>query len=201
MRRQLGEDGSLLAGRHRLEQALVAAQPVVLARRRGLAAEVQRHVELQLDQHGLLHLDELPVAAQGDQRQVETPVRLRDPQPVAAARRLGHLVQRGPHTRQVGLAPDRQRRLHDMPFQHISYRVQLAHVAVGERGHAYPAARHVLDQSLLRQQPQGLAQRRPADAQAAGELLLDQPFARLGLATEELPPQPRHRQLHQAETL
>jgi len=56
----------------------------------------------------------------------------------------------------------------------------------------------VLDQPLLAEQPQRLAQRGPADAEAAGQVLLHQPLARGQRSAEDLRAQPTHRELGQA---
>ncbi|OJY45233.1 MAG: hypothetical protein BGP03_15685 [Pseudonocardia sp. 73-21] len=50
-----------------------------------------------------------------------------------------------------------------------------------------------LDEALLAEQPQRLAQRRPADPETAGELLLDEPFPGDQRTTEDLAAQPPHR--------
>ena len=67
-----------------------------------------------------------------------------------------------------------------MPLQHVTNLVQLAHVVVGEGGHPDAPPRDVLDQPLLGEQPQGLTQRRPADPEPPGQLLLDQALPGIG---------------------
>ena len=56
----------------------------------------------------------------------------------------------------------------------------------------------MLDQALLPEEAQRLAQRRAADPEPAGELLLDQPLARGEGAADDLGPQPPDGQLDQA---
>ncbi|GAB3823625.1 hypothetical protein GCM10027610_000790 [Dactylosporangium cerinum] len=58
----------------------------------------------------------------------------------------------------------------------------------------------MLDQALLREQAQGLAQRGAADAEPAGQLLLDEALAGVGGAAEDLPAQAGHGELDQART-
>ena len=85
-----------------------------------------------------------------------------------------------------------------MPLQHRTDLEQLTDVLVRPDGHPGAAARQMLDQTLLHQQPQRFAQRRPADREPLADLLFDQSGAGLEGAAEDLVAQPAGGRLDQA---
>ncbi|MDT5311472.1 MAG: hypothetical protein QOE74_492, partial [Mycobacterium sp.] len=71
-----------------------------------------------------------------------------------------------------------------MPFQHVAQREELEDVLWRPLRDSGAPPRHVLDESLLGEQPESLTQRRPADAEVGTQLLFDDLLAGLQRATQ-----------------
>ncbi len=65
-----------------------------------------------------------------------------------------------------------------VPFEDVTEPEQLQDVGRRPFGHPRSAPGEVFDQALLREQPQRLTQRRPADPEVAAQLLFDDLVAR-----------------------
>ena len=176
-----------------VSSAGVPAQP--LARpTSGLQPQVDRHRPLQLEQDRLHRQVELPVAGERDDRGVERAVRvvLGEFVAVVLARRPSRSSRA--RTSASGSAPavavQRQRRGDRVALQHRPDLEQLRMSSSDQTVTRRPAARQVLDQALLGEQPQRLPHRRPADREPLADLLFDQPRARLQGTAEDLVAQP-----------
>jgi hypothetical protein len=129
------------------------------------------------------------VPRQGDDRSVEGPVGVVLGQHVAVALGGAHPVEPALDLGELLLARGHGPgidRAHRVLLQRQPDAEQLLDVAVAELGDPRAPARHVLDQTLLREQPEGLAQRSSADVEPQPDLVLDQPLARLELAGQDL---------------
>ena len=169
---QRGDDGRGVIGLQRRQDRLVPRDAVARAVPARLFPEVHRHRELQFQQDRLERDVELPVVRQPDHGRVERAVRVVAFQLVG---RGAHLVQRGANRlqRRRGIG-ERQRGLDRVTFQHMAQREELQDVRrATTRRRVNRGAGQVLDEPLLRQQPQRLPQRCPADAEVGAELLFD----------------------------
>jgi len=166
-----------------------------------LTPQVGGHRSLQPKQDGLQREVELTVTGEGDDCGVERSVRVILAQIIAGCVSPSHLVQLSSDAGQGILPGDRVQRkrdLHSVPFQQRAEVEQLVNVALGELSDPRAAPRQVLDQPLVRQRAERLAQRCPTDREPLHDLLLHQPLAGRQLAGEDLRPQTSSRDLHQA---
>jgi hypothetical protein len=105
---------------------------------------------------------------------------------VAGPRRLGHQLPGRGHAGEAGPSWLGEGGPGGVPLEHVPQREQLVGVGVGQFGHPDTAPGEVLDEALLRELTQRLAQRSPAGAESLREGLLDEPLARSERAAQDL---------------
>ena len=179
----------------------MATQPFAGIGHLRLAAQVDGHRQLKFEQHRGERQLELAVVGQGHDRGMERAVCVVLGKVVAADLRGAHRGQVGPYVVEgvrVGPGLQRQRGPDRVPLQDGAQLEKLANIPGGPGGDPHAAAREVLDHALLRQQPQGLAQGGPADAEAPPDRLLDDALAGSEGAAEDLRAQPLGGQLDEA---
>jgi hypothetical protein len=165
------DDRRSVVGLERGEDRLVSGDAVVGPVVACLLPQVHRHGQLQLDEDRRERDVELSVVGEPYDGGVEGPVR------VIAIEVVGcgpHALERLAYGRKGrrGIG-QRQRRLDRVPLEDVTQREQLQDIGRRPLGDPGAAAREMLDEALLAEQPKGFAQRRAADAEIRAQLFLD----------------------------
>ena len=173
------QDRLAVVGGEGRDQPLVADDPLVGTVALGLTPQIERHRALQLEQDRLDARSSWRLSASATtsawKARCASSLPSSSPDPLV---RPAHLLQLRPDGSAGSRVrrPQRERRFDRVPFE-AGAAEQLLDVGLGQFGDSGAAARYVLDEALLGQHPQCLAERGPADGEAGADLFLDEPRA------------------------